>query len=404
MYVGPLPTSSTFTSIARELRETGCHVVSKSGSWRLSFSLAERSIFQQLSDESKEAYICAKIALHPAVSGRFFIVNSRVNTFETGKNIQYLEGGWKFDNTEVMNTGEAMEVEIAEGEVNMEHLEEDGQENVAETNENFTNESKLAGVTKIEGDSGDIDDNTYGKEGVEKENLKEEITKEDEEVAGFKSDDNNRVDLDEIAGEEDTNTDNVDRVTECESTQSTVFISKESNRQLANDSVAGSHKEQHEGVPLLKLFTTRSHSHAPVTVLNYKDGFGDEETTKELISSLEKGSRIEVTSLPHGESRDPVLVDGRSMIPSYLLKLVLLNCIENAAGRELLDRPIVTTAQIFDELKRCLENKEPVPYFFCKRCDFLKKVVKNREIFCRISFLVSFICTLFQDDKDGKNR
>ena len=67
------------------------------------------------------------------------------------------------------------------------------------------------------------------------------------------------------------------------------------------------------------------------------------------------------------------------MIPSYLLKLALLNCIENAAGRELLDRPIVTTAQIFDELKRCLENKEPVPYFFCKRCDFLKKVVKNRE-------------------------
>ena len=404
LYVGSLPTSSTFTSIARELRETGCHVVSKSGSWRISFSLAERSIFQQLSDESKEAYICAKIALHPAVSGRFFIVNSGVNTFEIGKNIQYLEGGWKFDNTEVMNTGEAMKVEIAEGEVNMEYLEEDGLENVAETNENFTNESKLAGVTKIEGDTGDIDDDTYGKEGVEKENLKEEITKEDEEVAGFKRDDNNRVDLDEIAGEEDTNTDNVDRVTECESTQSTVFISKESNRQLANDSAAGSHKEQHEGVPLLKLFTTRSHSHAPVTVLNYKDGLGDEETTKELISSLEKGSRIEVTSLPHGESPDPVLVDGRSMIPSYLLKLVLFNCIENAAGRELLDRPIVTTAQIFDELKRCLQNKEPVPYFFCKRCDFLKKVVKNREMYCRISFLVSFICALFQDDRDGKNR
>ena len=204
--------------------------MSKSGSWRISFSLAERSIFQQLSDESKEAYICAKIALHPAFSGRFFIVNSGVNTFETGKNIQYLEGGWKFDNAEVMNTGEAMEVEIAEGEVNMEHLEEDGLENVAETNENFTNESKLAGATKIEGDGGDIDDNIYGKEGVEKKNLKEEITKEDEEVAGFRSDDNNRMDLDETAGKEDANTSNVDRVAECESTQSTVFISKESNR------------------------------------------------------------------------------------------------------------------------------------------------------------------------------
>ena len=302
-----------------------------------------------------------------------------------------------------MNPGEAMEVEIVEGDANMEYLQKDGPENVAETNENFANESKLTGATKIEGDSGDIDDNTYGKGGVEKENLKEEITKEDE-VARFESDDNNRVDLDKIAGEEDANTDNVDRVAECESTQSTVFISKESNRQLANDSVAGSHSEQHEGVQLLKLFTTRSHSHAPVTVLNYKDGFGDEETTKELISSLEKGSRIEVTSLPHEESPDPVLVDGRSMIPSYLLKLVLLNCIENAAGRELLDRPIITTAQIFDELKRCLQNKEPVPYFFCKRCDFLKKVVKNREIYCRISFLVSFICALFQDHRDDKNR
>ena len=35
----------------------------------------------------------------------------------------------------------------------MEYLEEDGLENAAETNENFTNESKLAGVTKIEGDT-----------------------------------------------------------------------------------------------------------------------------------------------------------------------------------------------------------------------------------------------------------
>ena len=163
-----------------------------------------------------------------------------------------------------MNTGEAMEVEIAEGEANMEHFEEDNLENVVETKENFTNETKLAGATKIEGDSGDIDDDTYGKEGVEKENLKDEITIEDEEVAGFESDDNSRVGLDEIAGEEDANTDNMDRVAECESTQSTVFISKESNRQLASDSVAGSRKEQHEGVPLLKLSTTRSHSHAPV--------------------------------------------------------------------------------------------------------------------------------------------
>ena len=404
LYVGPLPTSSTFTSIARELRETGCHVVSKSGSWRLSFSLAEKSIFQQLSNESKEAYICAKIALHPAVSGRFFIVNSGINTFETGQNIQYIEGGWEFDNTEAMNTGEAMEVEIAEGEVYMEHLEEDGLESVAETNENFSNESKLAGATKIEGDSGDKDDDTYGKEGVEKENLKEEITKEDKEVAGFESDDNNRVDLDEIAGKKDTNTDIVDRVAECESTQSTVFISNESDRPLANDSVAGSHSEQHEGVLVRKLLTTRSHSHTPVTVLRYEDGLGDEETTKEFLSSLEKGSRIEVTSRPHGESPDPEPVDGRSMIPSYLLKLIFLNCMENAAGRELLDRPIVTTGQIFDELKRCLQNEEPVPFFFCKPCDFLKKVVKTREIYCRISFLVSFICALFQDNRDGKYR
>ena len=64
-----------------------------------------------------------------------------------------------------MNTGEAMEVEIAEGEANMEHFEEDNLENVVETKENFTNETKLAGATKIEGDSGDIDGNTYGKEG-----------------------------------------------------------------------------------------------------------------------------------------------------------------------------------------------------------------------------------------------
>ena len=156
------------------------------------------------------------------------------------------------------------------------------------------------------------------KKAFEKENLKDEITIEDEEVAGFESDDNSRVGLDEIAGEEDANTDNMDRVAECESTQSTVFISKESNRQLASDSVAGSRREQHEGVPLLKLSTTRSHLHAPVTVLNYKDGFGDEKTTKELISSLEKGSRIEVTNLPHGESPDPASAGRWTIFDSFI--------------------------------------------------------------------------------------
>ena len=75
IYAGLLPRSSSLTSVAQELREIGCHVVSKSGNWRLSFSLAEKLIFDRLQSESKEAYIRAKIALHPAVSGRFFLIN-----------------------------------------------------------------------------------------------------------------------------------------------------------------------------------------------------------------------------------------------------------------------------------------------------------------------------------------
>lgn len=51
-----------------DIRLHGCHLVPKSGYWRLSFSLAEKLIMQRLPWEQKSAFVEAKVILHPAVS------------------------------------------------------------------------------------------------------------------------------------------------------------------------------------------------------------------------------------------------------------------------------------------------------------------------------------------------
>ena len=74
----PLP---TWPSIARkdnilitdEIRQQGCHLVSKDGKWRLSFSLAEQSILKRLSLNQRKAFIGAKTMLNGAATARFTV-------------------------------------------------------------------------------------------------------------------------------------------------------------------------------------------------------------------------------------------------------------------------------------------------------------------------------------------
>ena len=56
-----------------DIRLRGCHLVPKSGYWRLSFSLAEKLIMQRLPLEQKSAFVEAKVILHPAVSCKIIV-------------------------------------------------------------------------------------------------------------------------------------------------------------------------------------------------------------------------------------------------------------------------------------------------------------------------------------------
>ena len=165
-----------------------------------------------------------------------------------------------------------------------------------------------------------------------------------------------------------------------------------------------------------RLFTkvicnTRLDSNEAVAVLSFADSLKEDEAkTQEMISNLNESGRVDIAYEIGGEDTNEMdCIDGRSLIPSYLLKLVMLNCIEKSntkkfTAEQVKDtgyglQSVVSTKQMFEELQRCLREKQPVPYFFCKKRDFLRKVVKSQELFCKISFIVSFICELFQMEK-----
>ena len=65
--------------LTQDIIKQGCHVVQKSDKWRLSFSLAEQTIMNRLSDNLRSAYIEAKVARDPKVTLECVIFEEGIN-------------------------------------------------------------------------------------------------------------------------------------------------------------------------------------------------------------------------------------------------------------------------------------------------------------------------------------
>ena len=75
-----------------DIKSRGCHLVPKSGYWRLSFSTAENLIMAGLSQEEKFAFVGAKIVLHPAVSCKILVYDDdRVSVDENKEKYEFSE-------------------------------------------------------------------------------------------------------------------------------------------------------------------------------------------------------------------------------------------------------------------------------------------------------------------------
>ena len=372
IYAGLLPRSSSLTSVAQELRETGCHVVSKSGNWRLSFSLAEKLIFDRLQSESKEAYIRAKIALHPVVSGRFFLVNPTRDS----NCLVHLGESWDMSDKDDSQVDETFD-----GEGN----------DKSEMRQN---------IDVVRGSASAFQQGCHMVENIDNFTSSEvRDTAEESEIKRV-----NTVDT---------------KFDHCNINHDSLALQKATNLEDGAETpttgrydAAPGNYTQGEGLYTKVICNTRLDSNETVAVLSFADALKEDEAkTQKMISDLSESGKVDIAYEIDGEDSNEIdCIDGRSLIPSYLLKLVMLNCIEkcnakNTMAEQNIDtghypEAVVSTKQIFEEIQRCLRKKEPVPYFFCKKRDFLRKVVKSQELFCKISFIVSFICELFHMEKN----
>ena len=89
----PLIARKTSRLLTDDIKSRGCHLVPKSGYWRLSFSLPERLIMAGLSQEQKRAFVGAKMVLHPAVSCKILVYddNDRVSVDENKEGYEFSE-------------------------------------------------------------------------------------------------------------------------------------------------------------------------------------------------------------------------------------------------------------------------------------------------------------------------
>ena len=89
----PLIARKTSRLLTDDIKSRGCHLVPKSGYWRLSFSLPERLLMAGLSQEQKRAFVGAKMVLHPAVSCKILVYddNDRVSVDENKERYEFSE-------------------------------------------------------------------------------------------------------------------------------------------------------------------------------------------------------------------------------------------------------------------------------------------------------------------------
>ena len=87
----PLIARKASVLLTDDIKSRGCHLVPKSGYWRLSFSLPESLIMAGLSQEQKCAFIGAKIVLHPAVSCKILVYDDddRVSVDENKEGYEF---------------------------------------------------------------------------------------------------------------------------------------------------------------------------------------------------------------------------------------------------------------------------------------------------------------------------
>ena len=333
--VNTWPSFADCEDLTTDMKAHGCHVVPKSGTWRLSFSVAEKIIFESLCEENKLAYIGAKVALHPAVTARFFILSNEQQLSLEEDDIQ--EG-------------------FCYRIVNM----------VEEPDTTVTNVSEVPTNNEKCFHNDDGTSPQLGREFSTKTNTSS--------VDGSCQSMNTTFDLDHSSDKIQTLSEIIER------------------KRVTQTEPSGEYQRTIKGH---KIATSRSPLGQTVTVLQLEDTY--DIASREFFSTVKEGDSIALrSSLGNEDFYETVPLDGRSLIPSYLLKLILFNCIENSKKTQGTEEP-VTTAQIFHELKRCLETQSPVPFFFCRRNNFLQKVINAEEIKCEVSFLVTFIDHLFQN-------
>eukprot|EP00795_Rhopilema_esculentum_P007079 gene7079-12719_t len=385
----------------------GCHVVPKLGKWRLSFSLAERMVFDSLSKEVKQAYARAKIALHPASATCFFTV---------GKEDDFDEEGFLSDEEAYIDEEDEMGVIVNEKE-----------------EDNNSNEMKEEELRSVQHASKIVRKGHEEREETRKGKEKEEEGRQDlstkrffidckgkDEPKGIEKDktepeknDLKCLKTDEVEKLSRVNAVDILRTTEEPPSCSFVDLEKGNTEKcaipnaqerwyLTNDTSA-LRKDNYEEEPRMasvKLDTvmhSRLLSNETVSALKLEDSVA----AKVLLEELKEGDQITLNYYSK-KSSEPRALEAKSLIPSYLLKLVLFKCLEQYDAQQKQSESI-STAMIYRELKNCLEKNEPVPYFFCKKRDFLPKVITSKEKRCAIAFIVTFLCALFEKFDQNTN-
>eukprot|EP00794_Sanderia_malayensis_P006760 gene6760-7520_t len=286
----------------------GCHVVHKSEKWRLSFSLVEQAIMTTLPQSIRLAYIGAKVALHPAVAARFSIACA--------------------DN-EAQSSVSAMD-------------EDNGDEQYMLLADDFG--------CVVECDDDDCNDKDYGDN---------DLCKEDTDLLDNKNNQNHskqKTDPVQPRHEISTDSENKSDKRECTnvSPDETPDSTKEHCAETAGSSqhdaeqpwTAGSIRKNTDGsleerlpnnpapcskIIAKKLLTARSESGDVVTALKIQGSDDNKQQIEDFLAKLGATTPMTVNARIQNErtSEKLIPIDARHYIPSYLLKLLLFDCIED---------------------------------------------------------------------------
>ncbi|XP_031570101.1 uncharacterized protein LOC116304497 [Actinia tenebrosa] len=370
----------------------GCHVVSKSGYWRLSFSLAEKMIMENLSSEQKLAFVGAKVMLHPAVSAKITIyddsalddlTNIRNHDSTIDEQDDVIHGGKQEFTAYEASSSCFDEKSFHSRDELPTQTHDDGHARRDTIGPNLA--GMMIGRVMTTSGSPVTAINVSDKQALWSLKVGDRVyisVKKDQCTGGMYKNEGGLLrmkDIDDASAIKghDCGAMNDERRVQ----NATVRMGDATDIYLAQGQNTSDCRKEGENPGMLDTDDTsaaKSRDTCAMSIDGDKNAITRMENLSDIYLSVGESDDDHINDDGSDSDIPAKTIDPRDVLSTYLLKMVFFYCLEQNMTKS--PEIIVTTEQIFKQIYDCLKEKRPLPYYFMQNHNIMDKMLESEDL------------------------